>query len=149
MLISKKSRYALRSVLELAKRKGAGPVKISEIAATQFIPRKFLEAILVQLKQAGFVESIRGSDGGYMLTREPETLTVGDIIRIVQGLPDPVECLSENPSDNCPLRVNCVFVPMWEEMRKAITNIYDSTTFQDLVTRDKEMNGHSACDYAI
>lgn len=153
MLISKKSRYALRAVFELSKRKGDGPVKIADIARPQIIPQKFLETILCQLKQAGFVESMRGSDGGYLLTRDPEALTVGEILRTVQGLPDPVDCFDEETS-KCPLRPNCVFVPMWDDMRKAISSVYDATTFGDLVKREKENTQDTehlrgSCDYAI
>ena len=149
MLISKKSRYALRAVFELAKRRGEGPVKIADIARPQIIPQRFLEAILVQLKQAGFVESRRGSEGGYVLIREPEALTVGDILRTVQGLPEPVDCLGDKPRGKCSLRENCVFIPMWEEMQKAITNVYDATTFKDLVEREKTNAGTAVFDFSI
>jgi len=137
MLISKKSRYALKAVFELAKHNGEGPVKIADIAKPQAIPQRFLEAILVQLKQAGLVESRRGSDGGYQLARDPEKVTVGDVLRIVQGLPEPVECVGK-PDASCPMSMNCVFIPMWEKMMNAITDVYDSFTFKDLINEEKK-----------
>jgi Rrf2 family transcriptional regulator, cysteine metabolism repressor len=148
MLISKKSRYALRAVFELAKRKGEGPVKIADIAKPQAIPQRFLEAILVQLKQAGLVESRRGSEGGYQLARDPETLTVGDVLRVVQGLPEPVECVGK-PDTNCPMSMSCVFIPMWEKMMNAITDVYDSTNFKDLMADDLRKCKKSSSDYVI
>ena len=80
MLISQKSRYALRAILELAKRKSSGHTKIAEVARAQIIPPRFLEVILGQLKQGGFVESRRGSDGGYVLVRSPAGLTVSNVV---------------------------------------------------------------------
>jgi Rrf2 family transcriptional regulator, cysteine metabolism repressor len=148
MLISKKSRYALRAVFELAKRRGQGPVKIADIAKSQGISQRFLEAILVQLKQAGLVESRRGSEGGYQLVREPEKVTVGDVLRIVQGLPEPVECVGK-PDVSCPMSMNCVFIPMWEKMMNAITQVYDSTTFKDLINQEQKTCKAASMDYAI
>ena len=148
MLISKKSRYALRAVFELAKHRGEGPIKIADIAKPQAIPQRFLEAILVQLKQAGLVESRRGSEGGYQLARDPENVTVGDVLRIVQGLPEPVECVGK-PDAKCPMSMNCVFIPMWEKMMNAITDVYDSFTFKDLINEERKSFKTGSMDYAI
>ncbi len=148
MLISKKSRYALRAVFELAKRKGEGPIKIGEIAKRQAIPQRFLEAILVQLKQAGLVESRRGSEGGYSLARKPEEVSVQDVLRVVQGLPEPVECVGK-PDSGCPMSLNCVFIPMWKKMMGAITDIYESTTFGDLLSEERNVCRTASLDYWI
>jgi len=85
MKISKRCQYALRAVFELGLRKTDQPVKIQEIAGAQNIPPRFLEVILNQLRHAGFVDSRRGSEGGYMLAQAPEDLTVGQVIRYIQG----------------------------------------------------------------
>ncbi len=85
MLISRKCRYALRAVLELTMCNGQGPVKITDIAEAQAIPARFLEAILSQLKQAGFVASRRGKKGGYFLNCSPDELTMGNVIESIQG----------------------------------------------------------------
>jgi Rrf2 family transcriptional regulator, cysteine metabolism repressor len=148
MLISKKSRYALKAVFELAKRKGDGPIKIADIAKPQAIPQRFLEAILVQLKQSGLVESRRGSEGGYQLARDPENITVGDVLRVVQGLPEPVECVGK-PDVKCPMSMSCVFIPMWEKMMNAITDVYDSTNYKDLLIQDNKNCKAATMDYAI
>src|ERR1700694_4562912 len=88
MNISVKSEYALLAVFDLALQAAGEPVKIAEIARRQAIPQKFLELILASLKQGGFVESRRGADGGYLLARQADTLTVGEVLRFVAGRPD-------------------------------------------------------------
>lgn len=137
MLVSQKSQYALRAVLELAKRQGAGPVKIAEIAEVQAIPGRFLEVILSQLKRAGFVESKRGTEGGYFLVRQPGALTVGEVLRFVEGPIGPVACVTDDPDRSCPLRGDCAFMSMWQDVRAAMAEVYDGTTFEDLVERDR------------
>jgi len=145
MFISQKCQYALRAIFELAKRNGQGPVKVAEIAKAQAIPPRFLEVILNQLKQAGFVASQRGNEGGYLLVRAPEDLTVGDVIRFMQGPVAPVGCVEDEPrGDRCPLYEDCVFLPMWEEVRKAILQVYDNTTFQDLLDQERQKAGKYA-----
>ena len=148
MIVSRKSRYAMRAVFELAKRNGMGPIKISDIADKQAIPPRFLEVILCQLKQGGYVDSVRGKDGGYMLKMPPDTISVGSVLRFFQGLQEPVDCLGDNPKEKCPLSVNCVFMPLWEDMSKAISGVCDSVSFQTLVEKERENCG-SACEYVI
>jgi len=139
MQVSQKSLYALRAVFELAKRKDQGPIKIAEIAKAQAIPRRFLEVILSQLKQAGFVESRRGSGAGYLLVRLPEDLTVGEVIEFVEGPVGPIACLVDKSEvSQCPLFLQCIFRSMWEKIHDAISNVYNSTTFSDLVKQENE-----------
>jgi Rrf2 family protein len=149
MLISQKCQYALRSIFELAKRTGQGPVKIADIADAQAIPPRFLEVILSQLKQAGFVHSTRGNRGGYVLARSPQQLTVGEVIRFVEGPLGPVVCAVDDASSDCPLRGNCVFLPMWEKVKQAISNVYDNTTLQDLVQQEAQKHRAYVPSYAI
>ena len=144
MLVSRKTRYALRATFELARHFGMGPVKIARIAKAQAIPLRFLETILNHLKRGGFVASRRGKRGGYLLVQPPDTVTVGAVVRCMQGPVRTVDCYLEDSTETCSLFVECVFVPMWERVRKAISDIYDSTTFQDLVDRDQH-----APDYTI
>ena len=136
MLISQKCQYALRGVFELAKHYGQKPVKIAEIAEAQAIPARFLEVILGELKQAGFVESRRGAEGGYRLIRPPEGLSVEEVIRFIEGPIGPVHCVKDESDDRCPLRGSCVFISMWRRVQDAMTDIYRNTTFQDLLNDD-------------
>jgi len=149
MQVSQKCQYAVRAVFELAKHYGKGPVKIAQIAEAQAIPPRFLEVILGQLKQARFVDSRRGKEGGYLLTRSPLHLTVGDVIRFVEGPVGPVACVGGAPQGECPLHGNCVFLPLWERVKEAVTEVYDSTTFQDLVEQARRMAEHYVPSYSI
>jgi Rrf2 family protein len=149
MQVSLKCQYALRAIFELARRKDRTPAKIADIAEAQAIPPRFLEVILSQLKQGGFVESRRGSEGGYLLARSPARLTVGEVIRFMQGPVGPVECVVGKSRERCPLYADCAFLPMWEKVRDAISEIYDSTTFKQLVEEAELRAGHYMPSYAI
>ncbi len=149
MLVSQKCQYALRAIFELARRNGQGPTKIAEIAEAQAIPKRFLEVILGQLKQGGFATSQRGSEGGYRLARDPAGLSVGEVIRFVQGPIGPVDCLVDEVRDTCPLHEGCVFLPMWQEVADAISGVYDSTTFEDLIEQDAQIQAKHVPSYAI
>ncbi len=149
MQITQKCQYALRAVFELARHAGEGPVKIAEIAQVQAIPPRFLEVILGQLKHAGFVASQRGSEGGYLLLRQPGVLTIGEVIRFIQGPLGPVECVSSSSNGNCPLYGGCAFLPMWQKAQKAMSDIYDTTTFQDLIDSSAQQAGQYTPCYSI
>jgi len=149
MLLSQKCQYALRASFHLAKHYGRGPVRIADIAEAQAIPKRFLEVILGELKQGGFVVSQRGNEGGYALDRDPSGLTVGEVIRFVEGPIGPVGCMAGDSKENCPLRGKCVFMPMWEKVRDQVEDVYDTTTLQDLVQREQAQQGQLASDYAI
>jgi Rrf2 family protein len=133
--ISQKCQYAVRAMFELAKRVGAGPVKVGDIADVQAIPPRFLEAILNQLRKGGFVESWRGAAGGYALVRAPHKITLGEIIRFVEGPINPVACMVGSTDNKCPLHGDCVFLEVWEDAEKAMATVFDQTTFQDLIDR--------------
>lgn len=132
-MLSQKCQYATRAVYELSGSYGSGPVKIGRIARAQAIPQRFLEVILSELKRGGFVESRRGNEGGYFLRRPPATLTVGEVIRFVEGPIGPVGCVTAGAGQDCALYPNCAFLPMWKRVRDAVSKVYDTTTFQDLL----------------
>lgn len=149
MQVSQKCQYALRAIFELARRNDREPAKIADIAEAQAIPPRFLEVILSQLKQGGFVESRRGNEGGYLLARPPARLTVGEVIRFIQGPLGPVECVVGNGRERCPLYGDCAFLPMWEKVREAVSQIYDSTTFGDLVEQARLRASNYVPSYVI
>lgn len=144
MAITQKCQYALRAVYELAMRQDEGPCKIGAVADAQGIPARFLENILNGLKGAGFVDSVRGKDGGYYLSRRADRITVGEIIRFVQGPFDPVDCTTREKPD-CDIYEDCVFRPLWERARQVLEEVYDSTTIQDLVDQTQESCGTPGC----
>jgi len=149
MDIPRKTRYALRAIFELARHYGQGHVKIIQIAKAQATPPRFLEAILNQLRQAGFVGAKRGRHGGYYLLRSPDELTVGEVMRSIQGPVQLVDCSAGGAGEDCPLLGNCVFLPMWLEVQEAISSVYENTTFQDFLDRDKEEAGKRSRTYSI
>ena len=149
MSVSLKCQYGLRALFELAKREGAGLTRLTEIAEKQAIPPRFLENILNQLRQGGFVESRRGKDGGFLLMRPARDITVGEIVRFIEGPIHPVGCAGENPTHKCPLVGRCVFMGLWLEAKSALETVYDGKTLKDLVDEDKLLTTQSANDYCI
>lgn len=124
MPISLKGEYALHAILDLSMHQQGEPVKIADVARRQKIPQKFLELILAGLKQGGFVESRRGAEGGYMLARRPETLTVGEVLRFVEG--GRSRRSQGKPKGESP------FTALWERVDKAVSGVVDKTTFAEL-----------------
>jgi Rrf2 family protein len=147
--MSQRCQYALRAVFDLVKRHGSGPTTIGKIAESQAIPPRFLELILGQLRQGGFVESRRGVHGGYLLAVAPESLTVGEIIRFVEGPVAPVRCVSASKETDCPLYGQCAFMGMWSRACDAATEVYDTTTFQNLIDKEQASADRYVGSYSI
>src|SRR6266853_5919945 len=124
MNISVKGEYALQAIFDLALQGAPQPVKIADIARRQKIPQKFLELILAGLKQGGFVESRRGAEGGYLLARPPDAITVGEVLRYVEGH-------RGNPKSKA--RPPTPFTDLWERVDSAVSVVIDRTTLADLV----------------
>src|SRR6266700_6149274 len=125
MNISVKGEYALQAIFDLASQPGREPVKIAEIARRQKIPQKFLELILASLKQGGFVESRRGAEGGYLLAKRAESITVGDVLRFVEGRQE--ERARQRRQSETPLS------DLWERVDTAIDSVLNNATFAQLV----------------
>ncbi len=123
MRISVKGEYALQALFDLATQHSGEPIRIADIARRQKIPQKFLELILASLKQGGFVESRRGAEGGYMLARSPAAITVGEVLRFVEG--------SETRSRG-KRRTETPFTEMWRNVDESISGIVDHTNFAEL-----------------
>lgn len=149
MGISQKCQYAVRAMLELSKRYGGGPMSISDIASKQAIPPRFLEVILNEMRQGRFVDSRRGVHGGFFLIKPPGEITVGQVIRFVDGSLEPVKCLGDRPESACPRKGQCALVEFWSKARQAVESVYDSSTFQDLLERDEALGRTKAGDYCI
>lgn len=149
MPISQKTQYAVRAVFELAKRQGRGAIKISEIAEAQAIPQRFLENILNHLKGGGFVESVRGKEGGYLLVRPAKELTVGQVLRFVEGPLSPVECMVDGKKVPCSMYGHCAFRSLWKRAEKALEEVYDGTTFEELVKEEANDCRVRGADYSI
>lgn len=139
MKISTKGRYALRMMIDLAQNKEEKPISIKEIAARQNISEKYLEQIISVLNKAGFVKSVRGPQGGYLLLKEPKEYTVGMILRLTEGSLAPVECLEYEQND-CPRKENCVTLKLWEKLDQSIKDVVDNVTLEDLLTWNNDMS---------
>lgn len=135
MRISTKGRYALRLMLDLAMNNTNSPVCLKDIAGRQGISDKYLEQIISILNKAGYVKSIRGAQGGYILAKEPREYTVGDILRLTEGSLAPVACVEED--DSCERIKDCATLFVWKRMNEAINQVVDSITLEDLVTEEK------------
>lgn len=146
MNISVKSEYALKAVFDLAAQYlGAGaassataPVKIADIAKRQRIPQKFLELILAGLKQSGFVDSRRGAEGGYLLARSPDKITVGEVLRAVENVKSLARSQSEDP-----------FTDIWMRVDKAVSDVLDQTSFAELARSWQEKHTHYVPNWEI
>lgn len=144
MKISTKGRYAIRLMLDLAIYNTGEPIALKDIARRQGISEKYLEQIISILNKAGFVRSIRGSQGGYVLTRDIKDYTVGMILRLTEGELAPVSCVGRSASE-CDRMDNCVTVKIWQRLYDAINDVVDNITLADLV----EWQNEKADQYVI
>jgi Rrf2 family cysteine metabolism transcriptional repressor len=149
MNLSQKCQYALRAVFELSTRHGQGPVPVGQIAEQQDIPARFLELILVQLKQAGYIESRRGVQGGYSLRVLPKDVSVGDVIRTIEGPLLPVRRSDDTASKRALPSGNSSFSHLWERAAKAVADVYDTTSFQDLIDAERTARSKYTVDFSI
>ena len=140
MKISTKGRYAMRLMLELALSDPGQPVSIKDIEKKQGISDKYLEQIISVLNKAQYVRSIRGAQGGYVLTKKPSEYTVGMILRLTEGSLAPVACLEEGAE--CERAWECSTLFIWKRIEDAINEVVDSITLADLVAWQQEINGN-------
>jgi Rrf2 family protein len=144
-MISQKAKYALRALVALAKDAAPGEaVFISQIAAEQRIPKKFLEQILLDLKHHGIVESRRGKIGGYLLLKSPAEITFGEVMRIVDGPLAPLACLSRvayRRCEDCEAEADCELRHVFARVADATRAVLDGTTIADAVSRGGETAG--------
>ena len=138
MKLSTKGRYGVTAMFDLAMHYGEGAVPLKDIAARQGLSEHYLEQLIVPLRRAGLVRSIRGAQGGYLLARRPEEITVGDIIRVLEGPIAPVDCVIVDSGfeQYCDKADNCVTRAIWRKLRDSINAVLDSVTLADLCRDD-------------
>ncbi|MEA4847127.1 MAG: Rrf2 family transcriptional regulator [Clostridiaceae bacterium] len=132
MILSTKGRYGLKIMYELALNYGEGTMSLKEVAQKQQLSETYLEQLIAHLKKAGLVTSVRGAQGGYELIREPEKITVGEIIRTLEGPLAPSECVLDDEPE-CERAEYCVTRLIWEKIMEGINNVVDSITLRDMV----------------
>lgn len=135
MMVSTKGRYALRIMLDLAQHTEEGYISLKEIAVRQDISMKYLEAIVSILNKAGFVQSMRGKDGGYKLSRAPSAYNVGEILELTEGSLAPVACM-DCGEITCQRAGVCLTLPMWKQLDSLINGYLKSVTLADLLDRN-------------
>lgn len=136
MKVSTRGEYGVRAMVALAHGFGDGPMSITEIARQSNVPPSYLEQLIAPLRRASLVESKRGAHGGYALAREPGLIRIGDIYRVMEGPVAPMDCVSEDLSDQtCPLIDGCETRPVWLKVRDSIIDALDSTTLADLAKK--------------
>lgn len=135
---SLRTEYGLRALMELASRRGTGPVPARVIAKSQGIPSRFLEHQLASLQKAGLVESHRGAAGGYALARDPSAVRVADAIEVLEGPLAPMFCL-EPHDESCERTHQCGLQELWTRVETAVRDVFEHTTIADLLTRHREL----------
>jgi Rrf2 family protein len=132
MKVSAKEQYGLRAMAELAKAYGQGPVPLSEIAHTQGVSLYYLEQVVPVLRDAGLLNSTRGAKGGYELTRPPDQITVGEVLRALDGAILPVRCIDEDCEEPCDRTDDCAARTVWQTIHQQLRRTLDGMVLADL-----------------
>jgi len=140
MHLSSKGEYGIRAMLELTQRQGQGFVQSSEIAQQRQIPENYLYQLLITLRKAGLVRSRRGPQGGHMLSRPAEDISLAEIVIALEGPIEPTVCIQEGVVVDCPFRDRCALRPVWEEIAETTHGILESTSLDYLARREAEMS---------
>lgn len=147
-MFSKKTKYGLMAILALARENSPEPKLIADLAKQENIPVKFLEQILLQLKNSGIVDSRRGKKGGYFLNRQASDVTMGQVVRILEGPLAPIPCVSQTAyrkCTDCTDEASCGIRLVMKDVRDAIAGILDQTSFEEVIRRSREaarQSGH-------
>lgn len=134
MRLSTKGKYGLKAMYELARHYGEGPTSVKTVAAEQGLSEHYLEQLIGPLRKAGLVQSVRGAQGGYLLGKDPSEITVGSIIRVLEGPIVPAECVNPGAAEvvHCGNPANCVAQGVLARMRDSVAKLLDSITLADL-----------------
>ena len=140
MKLSTKGRYGLRAMIDLARYSEDEPVSISSIAARQDISERYLEQLVGLLKKAGLVRSIRGATGGYVLARNVREISVGDVLRALEGSLEPVKCAAFYSEEGCMAAEGCVTKYVWQKINESINETVDHMMLDELVLESRTVN---------
>ena len=137
MRITTKGRYGLRALIDLAQYSEIEPVSISSIATRQGISERYLEQLMTLLKKAQLIKSIRGAGGGYVLAKDINEISVGDVLRALEGSLEPVECAAFSEGESCEAAGGCVTKYVWQRINESITRTVDEISLKQLVDESK------------
>ncbi len=149
MKLSTKGRYGLKAMFELALHYGEGPVPLKNIAESQGISEHYLEQLIAVLRKNGLTSSVRGAQGGYLLNNSPKNITVGDVIRALEGDIAPADCVLDENIGKCIKEDFCVTKNVWIKIKNSINEVIDSITLQDMVDDFIKTNGKKGYMYYI
>ncbi len=138
MKFSVKSEYAVTAVLDVSGHADKGPVHVRSIASRQSIPLRFLEQVMASLKKAGIVDSIRGSQGGYILARDPKAINIAQIIEAIEGPITPVDSATDSAEYRSLHMNGCVVRDVWDDVKRAISQVLNGVTIDDLNRKKRE-----------
>ena len=141
MKISTKGRYAMRLMLDLALNNTGAPISLKDVARRQEISDKYLEQIISVLNRAGYVRSVRGAQGGYMLDKDPKDISAGDILRTLEGDLTPIDCAAfTGDTSTCSGTKFCVTKTVWQRINDSVQQAVDSITLQELMEESIEIH---------
>lgn len=140
--LSTRGRYGLKAMIDLALQYGEGPVPLRDVAERQRLSEHYLEQLVAPLRRAGLVTSSRGAQGGYELAREPAKISIGDIVRVLEGPLSLVDCL-DNGASACDQTSICLSRSVWRRLRDSMENVLDSTTLADVTDEALTFGGSS------
>lgn len=132
MKLSTKGEYGLRAMYDLAELYGEGPISLKSVAERQDISEPYLEQLFALLKKSGLVKSVRGAQGGYTLAREPYEITVGEVLRALEGNFAPMDCVDAGVIEPCKRAEYCVTRQIWGKVKDAVDGVLDGITLQDM-----------------
>lgn len=139
MKISTKGRYGLRALIDLAQYSEIEPASINSIAMRQGISERYLEQLMTLMKKAGLIKSIRGAGGGYVLAKDMGEISVGDVLRALEGNLQPVECAAFSREDSCEASGGCVTKYVWQRINESINKTVDEISLKQLVEDSKNV----------
>ena len=149
MKLSTKGRYGLRALIDLAQYSGGDtPVSITSISDRQAISERYLEQLIAKLKKAGLVRSVRGAGGGYILAKDIHEISVGDVLRALEGNLDPVECAGLEPDGECKAADSCVTKYVWKRINESINRTVDEIRLDQLVEESRKKCSGGSTDWS-
>ncbi|KMT20917.1 RrF2 family transcriptional regulator [Clostridium cylindrosporum] len=147
MKISTKGRYGLEALLDIAIFGNGDSVSLKTISSRQGISQKYLEHIFIALKKKEIVISLRGGQGGYRISRPLNEVTIGEVLRALEGSLSPVKCISENTNGKCEFYDKCITKDVWVDIKTAVDDAVDSITLKDLVEEYSRLNDENVHNY--
>ena len=141
MRLSTRGRYGLKAMFQLARHYGEGPIPLNSIASAQELSENYLEQLVSSLRKAGLLNSVRGAQGGYMLAKPPNNITVGNILRVLEGDMAPADCVIDN-ANGCEREESCVTKLVWMQIRDSINQVIDSISLQDMLDEQAQMKSN-------